>query len=345
MPLILAFFCILGGSQPLPEFRSDLYGKVLSRMLDGYWHNIAHPPGQPPLDKEACLRTLRDWAWSGALAQPSGIGIWADEVQVKPVWLGQLAASALDHIATALDRGDDDTELIKRRFIHRSVREYLVAEHVALLPADQAAETLLPHLWYDLDWENPAPMALAMHPQRDQLLQTLISQASRADQIPGDLSVIDAGGEFRRFLARAAAESSEDAWRPEIAAIIGQARIDMARSGDMSGLGWAVHWETSNRQARDELITQLAGQADARTAAELAGRLIQLNPTTEDSSQARQVLVGLLARLTSWPAGDLVDAVVRLAVAADDEQQARQALSELMNSQDNPSLAAELARE
>src|SRR5208282_1180050 len=101
-----------------------------------------------------------------------------------------------------------------RRFIHRSIREHLVAEHVASLPVDQAAKTLLPHLWYDPDWEYSAPGALAMHPHHDELLRDLICRAACSGQIPGDLSVIDAGWEFRRFLARIAVQSSEGDWSP-----------------------------------------------------------------------------------------------------------------------------------
>ena len=37
VPLILAFYCIVGGSEPLPAFRRDLYAKVLNRMLTGRW--------------------------------------------------------------------------------------------------------------------------------------------------------------------------------------------------------------------------------------------------------------------------------------------------------------------
>ena len=37
VPLILAFYCIVGGGEPLPEFRRDLYTRVLNRMLTGRW--------------------------------------------------------------------------------------------------------------------------------------------------------------------------------------------------------------------------------------------------------------------------------------------------------------------
>ena len=62
VPLILAFYCIVGGTGPLPEFRRDLYTKVLNRMLTGRWRD--DDDRQP--DADTCLQTLRAWAWDGA---------------------------------------------------------------------------------------------------------------------------------------------------------------------------------------------------------------------------------------------------------------------------------------
>ena len=171
MPLILAFYCIVGGTGPLPEFRRDLYTKVLNRMLTGRWRD--DDDRQP--DAGTCLQTLRAWAWDGAASNHpvSGVGTWADDIPTKRVRLGEADADALDHVATPLGPPDVDTGTTLRRFIHRSIREHLVAEHVASLPVDQAVKVLLPHLWYDPDWEYAAPAALAMHPQHDQLVAGL----------------------------------------------------------------------------------------------------------------------------------------------------------------------------
>ena len=304
MPLILAFYCIVGGTGPLPDFRRDLYTKVLNRMLTGRWRD--DDDRQP--DADACLQTLRAWAWAGAASNHpvSGVGTWADDIPTKRVRLGEADADALDHVATPLGPPDVDTGKTLRRFIHRSIREHLVAEHVASLPVDQAVEVLLPHLWYDPDWEYAAPAALAMHPQRDQLLRDLICRAASSDQIPGDLSVIDAGWEFRGLLARVAAESSEADWSPEVAGMIGQARVELARSGRFGDLGGAAPWGTSNRQAREALLGLLAGETDSWAAGRLAGGLAQLDPTAEDKRQAREALLGLLARADrqlGWPHG------------------------------------------
>jgi len=135
VPLMLAFYCIVGGTGPLPEFRRDLYTKVLNRMLTGRWRD--DDDRQP--DAGTCLSMLRAWAWDGATSHPvSGVGTWADDIPAKRARLDEADAHAVDHVAAPLAPPDVDTGTTLRRFIHRSVREHLVAEHVASLPVDQA---------------------------------------------------------------------------------------------------------------------------------------------------------------------------------------------------------------
>lgn len=131
VPLVLAFYCIIGGSQPLPDFRRDLYIRVLKRMLTSRWRGS--DDGQ--LDADTCLTTLRAWAWSAATTHlSSGVGTWADDFPTERVRLGKADANALDNVATPLGPADVDTGKTLRRFIHRSIREHLVAEHVASFP-------------------------------------------------------------------------------------------------------------------------------------------------------------------------------------------------------------------
>ena len=97
MPLILAFYCIVGGGEPLPEFRRDLYTKVLNRMLTGRWRGS----GDRQPDVGTCLQTLRAWAWSGATSHPvSGVGTWADDIPTEHGRLSEAEQDALDHVAT-----------------------------------------------------------------------------------------------------------------------------------------------------------------------------------------------------------------------------------------------------
>ena len=343
VPLMLAFYCIVGGTGPLPEFRRDLYTKVLNRMLTGRWRD--DDDRQP--DAGTCLRMLRAWAWDGAASNHpvSGVGTWRDDIPTKRVQLGEADTDALDHVATPLGRPDIDTGTTLRRFVHRSVREHLVAGHVASLPVDQAVKVLLPHLWYDPDWEYTAPAALAKHPQHDQLLRALICRAASSDQIPGDLSVIDAVWEFRGLLGRVAAESSETDWSPEVAGMIGQARVDLARSGRLADLGGVAHWGTSERQARGALLGLLTHETGGQGAEGLADGLAELDPTAEDKRQARDMLLGLLTRETGGQGAEgLARGLAGLDPTAEDKRQARDMLVGLLTRETSGRETAGLAR-
>src|SRR5262249_31547353 len=79
IPLILAFYCILGDGPAPPRLRRDLYSRVLGRILTGAWRD---GDGTRP-DITACTAVLQEWATTGAVSDPvSGIGAWPDEVPV-----------------------------------------------------------------------------------------------------------------------------------------------------------------------------------------------------------------------------------------------------------------------
>ena len=323
VPLILAFYCIVGGNQLLPDFRRDLYPRVLRRMLTGRWRGTGTQP-----DVETCLRTLRTWAWSGATSDPvSGVGTWADDIPTGPPALGQAEREAIGHVATPLGLPDVDTGMIPRRFIHRSLREHLVAEHIATLPVDQAAKELLLHLWHDRDWEHSVPAAIAMHPQRDQLLRDLICCAAQSRQIPADLSAIDAGWQVREVLARIASESYQSDWSPEVAEMIGRARVELARSARTSDLSATADWATSNGQVRQVLLEFLTNRTRTWEAASLATTVAQLHPTPLDSHVTANVLLELLADHAGYQLGDkLVKPLTQLNLNADGKRKVRNAL-------------------
>ena len=337
VPLVLAFYCIVGGREPLPDFRRDLYTRVLNRMLTGRWRG--DDDRQPNVG--ACLQTLRVWARPGAEAchPVSGIGTWADDILTERAGLGGAGLGgadqgALDHVATPLGPADVDTGQTLRRFIHRSIREHLVAEFVARLPVDQAVQVLLPHLWHDSDWEYSAPAAIAMHPQHDQLLRDLIYRAANSDLLPGDLSVIDAGWEFRGLLARIATESSETDWSPGIAGMISRARVELAVSGRIDALGGAGLWVSSNGLTREALLRLLADPANSWAAEKLVSGVVQLATTAQDKRQTRAALLGLLPGLgDGWVADEIVIGVSRLGPTAHDRRRARDALLGLVPSQ------------
>ena len=204
VPLILAFYCIVAGSGPLPNSGTTCTPGCSSGCSPaaGAVMTKAGPIWTPASGRS---RTGPGPAADGDSL--SGIGTWKDDFPTGPTRLEEADDDAVDHVATPLGLPDFDTQEVQRRFIHRSLREHLVAEYVAGLPTEEAADALLPHLWYDPDWEYVVPAALATHRDRDQLLRELVRRAARSDQLPGDLSVIDAGWEVRRLLARVASES------------------------------------------------------------------------------------------------------------------------------------------
>jgi NACHT domain len=328
VPLILAFYCILSRVGVLPEFRRDLYQQVINRMLYSPWRRGSVPPPDP----DACRAALRTWAWEGAGNHPvSCIGQWEDDIPTRRAALSPAGQDAVDHIAAPLSGTDFDTDKILRRFVHRSIREHLVAEHIAGLSTDQTATELLPHLWYDSDWEYIAPAAIAMHPKRDEVLRALLCRASRSGELPSDLSVIDATGEVRKLLARVAAQSRQDDWSPGVGTIIGQARVKLVQTSLTADLAEAAHWPTSNRQVRQALLRQLTGDSDGGKAARLAGTLAQLDPTADEKRQARAALLQQLTYTTSsHVAAELTGELARLDPTAEDKRQARDAVLRLL---------------
>jgi hypothetical protein len=321
VPLILAFYCILGGGQdPLRESRRELYDQVINRMLSGRWRS-----GQLVTPNAArCRGWLRQLAWSAAACDPrSGIGTWADVITADPAGLGQTDDDAVDHIAPPVGPPDLDTGQIPRRFIHRSIREHLVAVHISGLPVAAAVEAVLPHIWFDPDWEYTAPTAIAMHPQQDELLRTLLCRAAGSDQIPADLAVIDAGSQVRTLLARVAAESSRTDWSGEIAHAIERARLDLARSEETSDIGADATWLDSNRQILDLLLERLDEEDTPYDPWNLVEGMVQLYPTSQDKARARAALLRLLAAPGGWMPSVVLGGLVRLDPTEHDKDQIR----------------------
>jgi hypothetical protein len=339
VPLILAFYCILGSDARLPDSRLDLYTRVLKRMLTGRWRTSDN--GRVDVDR--CLQTLRGWAWSGATSdRVSGIGRWADDIATSQTRLRREDKQAIDHIATPVGPANIDTGMTPRRFIHRSIAEHLVAEHVASLPTAEAADELLPHIWYDADWEYSAPAAVAMHPQHNELLRILICRAAMSDQAPDDISAIDGCWEFRRFLAGLAAESSETDWSPDMADMIGQAVVELARTGRTNDALSAAHWERSNLEVLEILLRRGHDWKEDRTDARLATLVRQLIATAEPRHRAA-ALLELRANSGGPSTGALIGPFILLASTANHKRWALEALLSLLDLETDGQQTAHLA--
>lgn len=305
VPLLLAFYCIVGdGDDSLPVSRRDLHTKVVNRLLLGGWRRSTDDSGP---DLAALVADLQRWAWNGAVDHPdSGVGVWPEDVLTPQVKRGPAEEKALDHVASPSGRRDPDTGLLPRRFIHRAIREHLVAEYIAGLPVDQATLALLPHLWYDPDWEVTAPAAVAAHPRRDEVLAGLLRAASGAaasDDLLDVVGRIDGGDQARGLLACLASETGEADWSPLLASLIGAARTDLARTSRYPLLERSAHWSTSNPHVARTLLERLDRAPDHWEATGLALLLSRLEPPPEDRRRARSAI---LARLETGGATSLL---------------------------------------
>jgi hypothetical protein len=338
VPLILAFYCILGGQQPLPEFTHDLYEQVINRMLAAPWR----PGGDPPPAPRACRDVLQAWAWQGARNDPfSGMAAWEDDLPDLQAQLSAADQAAVDHVAVP-DAPGYDADVPVRRFVHRVIREYLVAKHIADLDqADQAARELLPHLWYDPDWGYTAPMAIAMHSDRNELLRILLRRVSRTGEVPRDPSADGAGNAVREMLALVAAESEQDVWSTETATVIGQARVELARSGTVI---MAAGWRESNSQIRQIAVTQMAGDISSQETSRWVRDLAELGPSPGDKHLASEAVVRQLRTEAygGW-VRSLADALATLEPAPADKDRTREVLLDRLGASPcTPDLAAAL---
>jgi NACHT domain-containing protein len=320
VPLILTFCCIIGAEQELPVTRHEVYSRVLWQVLSGLWRGSDGLGVNPP----ACAAILREWAWQGATSDEiTGIGTWADEVVTPRLRLPRPDRAALDHVAVPVGRPDLATGALLRRFIHRSLREHLTAEYVARMSPGDAAAELLNHLWYDSDWEYAGPAALVMHPQRDDVLRQLICRISGSGSSADDLTVIDGCWELRLFLARVAADSHESHWTPESAAIIGQARLDIADKGP-SRLMAAPGWPATNSQIRHELLAELERSTDSQRIHGLSGALRWWGATPDELASACRHVLNQMEPAYASDVCVLAETLARLDAKPADLSRARQ---------------------
>jgi hypothetical protein len=147
----------------------NLYREALDHLLAGGWR------GDPPADhvlREA-RRAAGTLAWRAAEQQNddvTGLADWSDSVDAEIETLSEEAREALDHIAPVVDRGQLDTRE-RRRFLHQTFRERLVAERIATFDVDTAAAVIEPHLWFDPTWETIIPGAVAQHAEPASLVR------------------------------------------------------------------------------------------------------------------------------------------------------------------------------
>ena len=168
VPMVWALYCLVAADGPLPGTRSALYDQVVEKLLVGAWRQSY--PGNAILKR--ALAAVIALAWNTATNDDrSGLGSWGGASSPTP---SMTPTTKYFTRSTTWAPVAKDFPHGRRRFVHRTIREYLVAEHVSELPTDEAAERLEPHLWFDPDCEEVVCVAIARHDKRDELLSRLI---------------------------------------------------------------------------------------------------------------------------------------------------------------------------
>jgi hypothetical protein len=376
VPLIITFYCLVAAdgapSAPLPARRHDLYERIIAQSLARANKSAGADPDYRYAER---ISQLRQWAWRavGTSNTPAGLGDWGETfVPLTP-------PTVEDHLAldALAPRVGVTRERTVRRFQHRTILEHLIGEHLATLDTDEAAEILVPHLWFDPDWEVAAPAALAAHNRAHlgALLDRVLHVMNPLDP-DADRTQQEAQRELARVLLRAAADSEPGEWRAEHQELIGALRID--------SLGWdsrlatrTAHWPspsglvdealnkisvakdwyvaselaealailTISDRERDRAVTavleRLAGPGENYQAASLAGTLPGLVASAWDRERASTVVLERIAAVDrSHGVGNLVEALRGL--LAGDRERAIAVVLERMTTTDSEYVAAEL---
>ncbi|WP_158676502.1 NACHT domain-containing NTPase, partial [Tessaracoccus sp. OH4464_COT-324] len=306
-PLLLTFYCMSTEQQPhqeLPQRLRELYDAIIDRLLDGRWATT-----EEPADRAECRAILRRWAWDGVkdALTPAGLGAWPERITTDDP--GNVPR-ALDHVAPKQEYPRSscfDRKRVERRFLHRTLWEYVVAEHIATLTPKEAAKALLPHVWFDPDWQVALPMALAAHPSRSKVVERLWCHHS---QHPTPAQEI-VNSRLEELLLEVAAQTDPADWSKPLRARIHGLRESWAPRHPQL-ITATAHWTSSNRSVAQTILTTLP-KTDPWQVKRLVEALLALNPTKTERTQARHAILTTLPKTTKpWQVQHLVEALLAL---------------------------------
>ncbi|MDP9696773.1 UNVERIFIED_ORG: hypothetical protein J2X79_004356 [Arthrobacter globiformis] len=331
VPLMLTFYCLLAedpreAAEPLPARRRVLYRRLVRRLLSGGW-TAGHPGPDAAPDWGYCEGLLRNWAWQAVEngTNAAGLGVWEDSF-IQPTIVRKTERRAIDHVAPKM--AVDDEGNITRRFVHRTFLEHFVAEHIATLEASEAADLLLPHLWFDPDWKVSAPAAIIAHNQQQPgaLLEHLLQRILHPEP---DSARNEAYGELERLLLTVAQESEPDEWTREHQNLLHKCRGSNA-TNDPDPVIRSAHWTFSNQDARAAMLQALS-IAEASDVVKLARGLEALQPTDAELAQARTVVLEEMPVAQPWEVCDLAEALGALRPTHAERAQVRTVVLENMS--------------
>ena len=209
VPLIAQLIAVAGPARTIQE----VYDRAINHLLHGQWRATEASENMSPY--RAARSLVGGWAWQAAMEQNdpvSGLADWTDALAVNFPESDPTVRSAVDNVFPVVEH---DLERLTewRRFLHRTIRERLVAGHIASLPLDQAASALEPHLWYDDTWQSIVPAAVAAHPESTALLRrVLIGGIGDPEGAMAAFRARDGLGELGDMLGRLHLEAADSIW-------------------------------------------------------------------------------------------------------------------------------------
>ena len=321
VPLLLSFYCIYAEEAPvdapLPQTSHELYDAVIESLVGDDWSAVERPEDD---GAERAKQILSGWAWDAVREADdlSGLGNWSEEFSspgTRPV--SPELVRALDNVAPRrLDRSGRSS----RAFRHRTLLEHLVAVHISGFSAERAATVLLPHLWFDPDWEVAVPRALALHPEHDDVVSRLLDAAHVESAAP--LSR-EADEQLVLRWLDVMAESQPTEWSKAHREYFHALRISHAVR-EPSRVVRSAHWRKSNAGAVESLLSAIT-RADVGALAELTGAIARLAPTDPEHRDAVQkILERIHDDLSADEIFKVVEALMSLRPAEQDRRDAAQ---------------------
>ena len=334
-PLLLTFYCMLTEQEPekeLPHRRHELYDKIIKLLLRGGWGTF-----ESQVEKAECRAILRQWAWDGVrdAVTPAGLSLWPEKITTTRITQPNIER-ALDHVAPKQQYPRSsryDRSQVERRFLHRTLWEYLVAEHIASLPAAKAFEALLPHIWFDKDWKEVVPMAIAAHKKRSKLVNKLWSYHS--DHPTSAQEVVNR--RLEELVLEVATQTDPEDWNEKNRQRINDLRGQLAhRHTDL--LATSVQWRSSNKRAITSLLDRLA-KVDSSRILEYVEVLSSSLATSNERGRARKVILDRLSFARSSDVVWLARGVVVLDASVEERERARKVILDRLPSARSGDLA------
>ena len=312
-PLLLTFYCMLTEQEPdqeLPRRRRELYRTIIDLLLAGGWATT-----EEHVETAKCRAILQQWAWDAVkdAVTPAGLGVWPETITTNrtPPDVSADTERALDNVAPKQEHPRSsfyDHARVERRFLHRTLWEYLVSEHIATtFSAVKAAKALLPHIWFDSEWRVALPMAIAAHNRRSRLVDRL--WAHHTDSPTPAQEVVN--DHLEELLLEVSAQTDPEDWNKANRARIRALRVGFAPRYPeliprrLELIASSAHWGSPSHA---EAILAVLLHAHPGRFPELIRTLLKMEPTDAERAKARHTI------LTTLPNTDLeaVDGLVNM---------------------------------